>query len=364
MVQAGYCFAVELITDGGVVLGRFPVRVDWSSAVEWARFTAIRRGKLAPVMASGRSRVEPVWHPRHKSPYVSGFTLTIFGDDSEPISMEIPTTYLQGVAKETANQLTETGKLKAGDRFYFRALALPADGEEPPLEQMPFSVCEVPEPLPLNPGCLDDQLNDALLFGYPTAGDLPVFIPMSVLREASALTRRSGENETGGILIGHLCRGVDSPEIFAKVTAQMPARHAQSGLTKLTFTADTWASVQAAISLRRRNEIHLGWWHSHSYLKTTCKDCVKRAEGACTATASFMSAEDVALHLTCFPRAFSTALVISDSPCAGLSWELFGWRQGMVVPRAFHILGALELRSESQPAFCVTGGDDHAKRSK
>ena len=214
----------------------------------------------------------------------------------------------------------------------------------------------MPEPLPLSSGCLSDQLGGALLFGYPTAGDMPVFMPMSVLQEASALSRQSGENETGGILIGHLCRGADSPEIFAKVTAQIPARHARSGLTKLTFTADTWTAVQTAIRLRGRNEIHLGWWHSHSYLKKTCKECEKRVDGTCAATALFMSAEDVALHLTCFPRAFSIALVISDSPCAGLGWELFGWRQGMVAARAFHILGALEARPESLSRLCPTGG--------
>jgi len=68
MVQAGYRYVLELISDEGAVLDRFPVEVDWSAAIECARFAAIRRGRLAPVMASGCSEIEPVWHPKHDRP--------------------------------------------------------------------------------------------------------------------------------------------------------------------------------------------------------------------------------------------------------------------------------------------------------
>ena len=100
MARTEYRYALELTTEEGAPLGRFPARVDWSPAIEWARFAATRRGKLAPVMAAGRSEVRPLWHPKYENPYVGGFNVTVFGENLEPISTEIPTTYFRGPAKQ------------------------------------------------------------------------------------------------------------------------------------------------------------------------------------------------------------------------------------------------------------------------
>ena len=353
MSHSAYRYTLELITDGGQILERVVADIDWDSAIESTRFTGIRRGKLPPVMTTGRSIVQPVWHPKYKPPYLSGFRMTVFGDDSDEASAEIPSSYIEELARRASARLVERGVLKPDSWFQYLVSAVPDATalEAKPVEALPFSVEEVPQPLPLHAGCLRDLLGNGVRFGAMTAGDMPVFIPQGVLNEASELTRQAGADETGGILIGHLLRGPGSPEIFAKITAQIPAKHTRAGLTKLTFTADTWAAVQGAISLRGQDEIYLGWWHSHSYLKELCRDCEKRTDGTCTANASFMSVEDVALHRTCFPRAFSLALVISDSPCSGLGWELFGWRHGMVVPRGFHITETLRFAGTSVPAF-------------
>jgi hypothetical protein len=66
----------------------------------------------------------------------------------------------------------------------------------------------------------------------------------------------------------------------------------------------------------------------------------------------------VALHRAVFPRAYSVALVISDG-CEDAGrpiWRLFGWRQGMLMARGFHV-----LLPAAPPAAAVaqSGGKAH-----
>jgi hypothetical protein len=53
----------------------------------------------------------------------------------------------------------------------------------------------------------------------------------------------------------------------------------------------------------------------------------------------------VAVHRTAFSRAHNIALVISDSYAHGITYPMFGWRQGMVQPRGFYIRGECRNRS-------------------
>jgi hypothetical protein len=145
--------------------------------------------------------------------------------------------------------------------------------------------------------------------------------------------------ETGGVLIGHICRDASLPELFLEITAQIPAR-AKGELTKLRFTPDTWTEVQTAVDRRKRDEIWLGWYHSHSFYherqdKTESHDPVARRVAT-----PFLSEDDCRLHRICFPRAFGIALLITDSPQSGMSWTTFGWRLGDLARRAFHVIGA------------------------
>ena len=95
------------------------------------------------------------------------------------------------------------------------------------------------------------------------ADDMPVFVPQHLLDQVAEQTLAERGRETGGILIGNLHRDATLPEIFAEVTAQIPAEHTRGDAVKLTFTPDTWVAVDNAIKLRGRSEIYLGYWHSH-----------------------------------------------------------------------------------------------------
>lgn len=179
----------------------------------------------------------------------------------------------------------------------------------------------------------------AKFFGPDNGRDIPLFVRGHVLTEAAALTRQAGVNETGGILVGFLHRDPDIPEVFLEVTAQLPAEHARSELASLTFTADTWNAAQSAIDFRGRDEQMLGWWHSHSFMKKTCKECQSKEKGTCHTGAAFMSDEDCHLHRSIFQRAYNVALVLADGPCSGLTYAMYGWRHGIVSARGFYVFG-------------------------
>jgi hypothetical protein len=170
----------------------------------------------------------------------------------------------------------------------------------------------------------------------------PVFVPRHVLAEAEALKTGSGNAETGGILIGFLWQDPSSGSPFAEVTALVPARHTVSASTRLTFTAETWADVRATIGLRARAEMFLGWMHSHpGRFWCTCDDTEKKRN--CPLAGQFFSIDDCLLHRTVFFAAHHIAIVLGDQYMPAGGWETrisaYGWRGGIIEPRAFHVLG-------------------------
>ena len=366
MIANDYQYSVCLLRDGGRVLGEVSVDVDFEPALECTTFDGLRRGLLpAEAPSTWRSAIEPVWHPETGNPYVSGFRVRAVADHGEPASEEFPISYFRDAAQSVSGPFVENGQLKSGEIFQYSVKALPRVTEAAGRRKGRFTVEPVESPLPLKTDLPLATFRDgAIAFGDSTAGsngDAPAFLPKRVLEEVAALTRQAGSSEAGGVLIGYVRRAPQPgpPEVFMEVTAQIPARHALSELTRLTFTSDTWTAVRSAVALRRKEEIMLGWWHSHAFLHETCKNCEKQKNKSCKASASFMSGEDRALHRTVFPRAYSIALVISDSPCSGLQPALFGWRRGAVASRSFYVV---HDSAQAGPAEGSHGceGRDHA----
>jgi hypothetical protein len=238
------------------------------------------------------------------------------------------------VARDTIAELVKEGRLAAGDRVRWRALAFT---REAAAQKTPGRLGRPVAPaIPIHPTRLETGVD------LTPEGDDPVLIPESVLAEVGALTLSNTGHETGGILIGHLCRDPERSSLFAMVTAQVPARYTEACATRLTFTPATWTEVRSAIELRRREEIMLGWWHSHP-VRAWCRECADDCRATCTLADGFLSAEDRRLHRVVFPRAFSIALVANDVSEAGPTYTLFGWRRGVLAPRALTRIG-----SESQ----------------
>lgn len=331
MLKCEHQFVALFFRGNGSPVGEALIEPDWGPARECAEFEALRAGRAASSDAS----VVPVWHESAGEPFVSGFRVRLEGDGEGELFGE---EYFGEQRAQAVAQLVERGALRKGEGFraLTAAVARPREttrgGGAPRLKLKADDNGAGAAPREALAASLTEA-SAAVGDGDPQ--DPPVFVPRHVLEEAAALSRGAGPVETGGILIGHLCRDRETGRLFAEVTAQIHARGAEAALTRLTFNASTWTDVRAAMALRRRGEIMLGWWHSHP-LREWCKDCAPDRQTECSMRENFFSAHDRALHRAVFPKGYSVALVVNDLPDGRQTFSLFGWRRGRIVPRGFH----------------------------
>jgi proteasome lid subunit RPN8/RPN11 len=330
---------MELLRKDGVPIGHAALAPDWEPALEWTRLSGLRTlGVWAPEAAAERP-LEPLWHAELGEPYMRGFRIHLAGRDDEAWHEDFTLAYFGGLARVAAGQLIEQGALGADEGFLYRALAYAQPGADhggpPPTA---FAVVDQPPRLAIRDASREALEARSAPAGDTHADDFEVFIPAHVLEEASALTAAAGDVETGGILIGHIERDPQGPDVFVEITALIQARHTVGAATKLTFTSDTWTDVRGAVALRHRDEQVLGWYHSHPQ-DTWCRErgCPPDQQQRCTAADGFFSDDDLALHRTMFPRAFTVALVMTRS-IKGVMPRLFGWRAGAFVPRGYRVL--------------------------
>lgn len=333
-----YRYVLTSYREDGTMLTRRAIAADWAALAYWGEFQALRRGSIGPE-GPASTTVEPVWHETTGAPCVGALKLLVQGE-GRSVEFDVPGTWFDDIAQQGSGALVKQGLLQTGETFRYVVSAFPVDpagGGRTAPARAAVAVREVRPALEIVRRPLGRRRQRPRPAGNGSDPDVPVIVPGRVIDQTAELARRAGAYETGGVLIGNICRDGDTDVLYVDVTAQVPARRAKSELTKLTFTPEAWTDVQDAITLRRRGEIMLGWWHSHSYMKETCKGCEKQKDGSCQANAAFMSGDDVALHRTTFPRAYSLALVVADSPCSGVTWAMFGWRQGHVAVRGFDI---------------------------
>jgi hypothetical protein len=333
MVSSEYRFGVLLFRSDGSALGSASAAVDWEPAAEWTRFYHARRGSV-PLSGEGAASIEPLWDRTDGAPYMRGFRVTYENGGRKVIS-DFPSSYFNEAAARASSEFVKRGKLATGDTYLFQAMAFANNGDAKPKGGLQLEVVEETPALDFVASRLDDFRRRSTPTGVVDTDDMPVFIPQRVLDEAAALTRGSEGIETGGILIGRLHHDV-LPEIFAEVTALIPAEHTRGTVAKLTFTAETWSAASAALRLRNRRELYGGWFHSHP-VREFCKDCTPEKQKTCHLARDFFSEDDRAVMRAAFPRAYSVGLVANDT-AFGLTWSLFGWREGKIHPRGFYVL--------------------------
>lgn len=340
VIECTHRLSVELSRDDGSPLEHFPIETDWTPAVEWTHFDGIRKGRLPAVNARGRSVVAPVWASDKGEPYLGGARVTVYSANGNTASWscDIPVTYFKTLAQNAATELVEAGRLAKGETYQYAVSGFPAVAGDEPNSAPPFLVEESADPIPLLERSLVALKRQALQLRHEYADDtdMPVFVHEQVLSEASDMAQKAFPLEAGGILIGHLVRDSESGEIFAFISALIPALLAEGQVTRLTFTPETWTAVSTAIALRKRNELWCGWVHSHP-AREWCKGCPPDRRAVCPLAKDYFSAEDSTVHRTVFSRAYSVALVanVTDD---GITYSMFGWRQGSIKLRAFYVL--------------------------
>jgi len=237
---------------------------------------------------------------------------------------------------QIGDALVSQKKLEPGELFTYAVVAFPAPatpGHESPDR---LQIEDVPVPVPLHPGSIDDELERSIAYGELGSGLLPVFVPQVVIDEVIALTERADTVEVGAVLIGKMHRDARSRELFMKVTGQIPARHTLSESTKVSFTAETWAAVQAALDLRRSGEQMVGWFHNHPARHWCNKDCLPEAKLQCPFTKPFFSSADCDLHRVAFCSPHCIALLVTNT-FSGMKITMYGWDRALIIQRGFHI---------------------------
>jgi hypothetical protein len=334
-VRVSHAYALHVVLEDGTSVAQVPVEVDWEPAGECARFDTVRRGHPPEEAFRLECSVEPVWHPSRGEPYLGGFGVRANG---EADLAQFSTRYFAELARAATTQLVRQGALEEGARVRCLPVAFPrASQPEHDGTALRLAARATSPRVPVRERSLADYRARAANGDAPDSTDAPLFVPAQVLEEAADLTRASPRCETGGILVGHLHRDRDAGDVFLEVTAQIPARHTEADVAKLTFTADTWTDVRSALELRRREEIMLGWWHSHP-VREWCRECPEEKQRVCPLASGFLSEHDRALHRTVFPRAYSVALVVNDVAPDAPTFSLFGWRSGLIESRGFHVL--------------------------
>ncbi len=343
-------YAVRFYREDGTEIRQTALEVDWEPAREQLAWDALRADASAALLHEPLV-VEPIWDEKVGEPVVRGFRMRAAGDE-RIVERDFPAAYFKEQVRQTSARLVKSGELKDGEVFRYQVCAYRQpttpdaarlsvrQGDAVASSPAGFHVEEVSCPPPIDTRTMEMFLDAAYPHGPTEQDDFPVFIPQPVLDEITVSTVEAGAVESGGVLLGYLHRDPDrAGVVFVEVTAQVPAAHTRAEATKLTFTAETWAAADAAIRLRGRSELMVGWHHSHPQ-KFWCRDCAPERRAVCPLQqGAFFSTSDCAVHRTAFPQAYSPALLANHTE-QGVEYALFGWRLGVIAPRGFYVLGA------------------------
>jgi hypothetical protein len=329
-------FAVALFREDGASLGTVPVSRDWEPVHEWTRFFFQRKGALS-LDENGSASVLPLWEYSLGEPYCRGYRVQIAQPGRPPVASDFPKTHFRNIASAAASQLVAQNELYDGEPYSYMVVAHPAPQEAP--SSGGLSVTNTSPCLPARDASLECFMKRAKPGGVIDAEDMPVFVHRHVLDEVAEFTHAHEGIEVGGILIGKLWRDELAGEIFAEITAQIPAEHTTGTNEKLTFSAQTWTAADAALRLRNRGEVPLGYHHVHP-VRTWCKgkECSPDKQKNCAFAKDFFSADDEAVMRTAFPRAYNIAIVANDTAFTDLTFSMFGNREGITQPRGFYVL--------------------------
>jgi hypothetical protein len=336
MLRNQWSFSLALYRESGVPIGRLPIEVDWEPARQWARHVALCEGRA--IRERSDEEVRPIWR-RDAGPMLRGFQMSIDTDGNPGgITCDFPSAYFSGAAHALSVPLVEAGHLEEGERFGYVVLAYPSQPADAPPHAAGFAVEDVTPAPALFEASLEGLLRRSAAIGQSVAGEVPAFAPAGMLDEIAALTRRASPLETGGALVGHLHRDPGACVVFARIAAQVPARHTQASAVRLAFTSDTWHDLRQTLHTRGKGEVMLGWWHSHPVHEWCRQDhCPEADHDRCAVAVDLFSEHDRAVHRTVFPGAHSIAVVASHVSAADVRFSVYGWSLGMLVPRGLHV---------------------------
>jgi len=326
-----YRFSLEFYPKGQSTGLSVPLnKPDFHPAVEFAQLEALRMKGQLPTRGSAVFR--PLYS--NSGPGVNGFTIDV-PTPADAFQAELPLEYFEDIARAYRTALISAGKLNADEECNWAMSAWPADDG---VDCRTRSVAFNPE---LVTSSIEEFRGRSELAGDNGPSEsLKVFVARDILAETGNMAQAASPLECGGVLLGNLHRDSESSELFLVITAQIPALKAVGSETELRFTPEAWEAVRAAVSLRKRNEIWCGWWHSHTPAAwaDTCGKCPIERQRHCPYATKLFSGFDRTLHRTVFARAFAIGLVANVLTGNEVVYSCFGWCQGRICARDYFVV--------------------------
>ncbi len=310
-------YRLQILKEGRVPVGEpvsLSLRGPLQRGVEALHWRSFVNGDGLP---DGSIRVSPRWSDGG-APLVESLAV-----EAGTSSVELPAKPLfAGAARIESARLVEAGVLASGTAYGFVVTAeASADSNMIPafhLEDYP--IVDVDQ-------VIHGSESDS---AFADSRDHAVFIEPQVLDDALRLADEAGDSETGGVLFGILQRDA-SGRITLRVTFLCPAEGGRGGRSSFTFTPQTWSTAQDALTARAAGEMMVGSFHSHPDF---CKNCEPERQAVCTMRRPFFSDDDVSLHESVFPAAYSVGLLASHDGSSFIP-SLWGWRNGFISRRAY-----------------------------
>jgi hypothetical protein len=157
-----------------------------------------------------------------------------------------------------------------------------------------FHIEEVEEPEPPRATLAELGSTDPL---EHAEGPITVLLQPDAFAELAEGLPFSEEIEEGGFLVGHVYTDADRPERYlVLITSVLPAERTGASLLEFNFTGDSFIRASEAIAKRGRDELLVGWYHTHLFAATS---------------AIGLSSIDIDLHRTTFRRRWQVAGLVN-----------------------------------------------------
>ncbi|HCN31014.1 MAG TPA: hypothetical protein DIT64_20325 [Verrucomicrobiales bacterium] len=331
------------------VIGRRGIKPDWTPAIEALRWRALKH-QHAPPRALNPEFL-PVWDEnKGGAPHARAVRVRAAGQE-----VLLPASFFQTAAAASASDVPGIGALAApaadhdedgadgGGVTTWELLAFEQGGA--PAMQKKFALeNDEPEDVRFHAADIGTLLARSEAVPVPDDEDAgaehevdEVFVPRVIAGRILQAAQNAGAVETGGTLLGRLLRDEARGTMAAEVLAYVPAFNAPATLTTLTFTDEHFACVQDTLVREPCADSLIGFAHSHPSSHFCPPSCPPERRALCPRQRAVLSAADLAMIQTVFPRAYSVFL-LANMADSGPTLACFGWAGGSVVRRPYRLV--------------------------
>lgn len=333
---ASYRFAMEIHSPTGDQIESVTLeRPDFDRAIEATYFAALQKGKLNEYQFDhAAARILPRLRSGTNSAGFEIVTDTPSGEERRRFGLN----YFKTQARRHGARLVVGGHLPEEATVVYRLTAVPKVQETRP-RGWALELDAEPARIEIRKG--DLARHQMQRWDGVGQDDFRVLVPRHVIDEALQEACRVPDREVGGVLLGHLFRDGDSRELYLEVSCLVPCEQTKATAISVTFTHDTWARVREVAEIRGEGELIVGWVHSHPF--RLCAECPSPVPLECQKKVLFYSTDDDFLMELTFPRPFMVGLLAAvetrlESALSHPPVKLFGWRDGVIVPRGFDVI--------------------------